>query len=253
MASISLSSLSLTNVPVLPTSEPEMTLFSSFPPEVRNMIWTEAALIPAEIEIRIVRVIKKAKPDSTKQIKINGDLVVAEFDYHYRAYQIRNDTGLLLACRESHVIFCEHKNLPDAFCLWRTGKAIRFDGNRDKIFISNISQFYLNQCRQRLRPPTSFIYGLEFIRKLVLNKRGHQTKEELKQEIVAGYKARINEIAAEERAKGRLTSDLNEPFWSEYFFELGRLTREAAIASRFLKKFRNQAMSKAEIEIMDKE
>jgi hypothetical protein len=86
----------------------------------------------------------------------------------------------------------------------------------------------------------------------VLSKRGHQTKEELKQEIVAGYKARINEIAAEERAKGELTSDLNEPFWSEYFFELGRLTREAAIASRFLKKFRKQAI-KAEIEIMDKE
>ncbi len=86
----------------------------------------------------------------------------------------------------------------------------------------------------------------------MLNKRGHQTKEELKQEIVAGYKARINEIAAEERAKGALTSDLNEPFWSEYFFELGRLTGDAGIASRFLKKFRNQAIG-AGVGIIDRE
>lgn len=252
MASISLSSLSLTNGLVLPTSEPEMTLFPNFPLEVRNMIWTEAAIIPAEIEIRIIRIIKKAKPDNTKQIKIKGDLVVAQFDNHSRAYQIRNDTGLLLACKESSAILIQHKQLPDTFRLWKTGRAIRFDGSCDKIYISNISQFYLNQCRQRLRPPTLFIHGLHSVRKLVLSKRGHQTKEELKQEIVAGYKARINEIAAEERAKGELTSDLNEPFWSEYFFELGRLTREAAIASRFLKKFRKQAI-KAEIEIMDKE
>jgi hypothetical protein len=67
------------------------------------MYWTEAAIIPGEMEIRIIRVIKKAKPESTKEIKIKGDLVVAEFDYHYRAYQIRNETGLL-ACKKSSAI-----------------------------------------------------------------------------------------------------------------------------------------------------
>ena len=44
--------------------------------------------------------------------------------------------------------------------------------------------------------------------------RRYQTNEELKQKIVAGYKARINEIVAEERAKGELTSDLKHPLRS---------------------------------------
>jgi hypothetical protein len=64
------------------------------------MYWTEAAIIPAEMEVQIIRVIKKAKPDGTKEIKVNVGLVVADFDYHYRAYQIRN-TGLLLSRKES--------------------------------------------------------------------------------------------------------------------------------------------------------
>jgi hypothetical protein len=62
----------------------------------------------------------------------------------------------------------------------------------------------------------------------------------------------VNEIAAEERAKGQLRSDLNDPFWQEYFFELGRLTGEAAIATRFLKKFRKQRIQ-AEVKIYDKD
>jgi hypothetical protein len=47
-----------------------------------------------------------------------------------------------------------------------------------------------------------------------LSKRRYQTNEQLKQKIVAGYKARINEIAAEERAKGELASDLKHPLRS---------------------------------------
>jgi hypothetical protein len=231
-----------------------MTLFQKFPLEIRNMIWTEAAIIPAEIEIRIIRAIEKAKPtkaNSTKTIKVKGELVNAEFDYHYRAVQVRNDTALLYACKESKAVLLQHKRLTHTFRLWKTGKSIKFDGELDHIFISNISQFYLNQCRQRLRPPTPFIYGLDSIRKLVLSKRGHQTKEEFKKEIVDGYKARVNEIGAEEREKGKLRSDLNDPFWQEYFFELGRLTGEASIATRFLKKFRKQRIQD-EVEITDK-
>jgi hypothetical protein len=119
-----------------------MTLFPKFPAEVRNMIWTETATIPAEIEIRIIRTIEKA--NSTKTIKVKGELVNAEFNYHYRAIQVRNDTALLYTCKESKGILLQHKKLTHSFRLWKTGKAIQFNGDFDKVFISNISQFYLN-------------------------------------------------------------------------------------------------------------
>ncbi len=90
----------------------------NFPLEVLRMYWTEAAIIPAEIEVQIIRVIKKAKPDSTKEIKIKGDLVVAEFDYHYRAYQILN-TGLLLAARKAAPFSSSIRSSPITFRLWK--------------------------------------------------------------------------------------------------------------------------------------